>query len=249
MQLGGSNSIDATTLLGFTRFLTNTKGNVNAFSDADIKALLNLRQRTLQTRLLAALNFDWKENTVDGTGNGSINMVAGTNTIAFPTGMLQIDRMELNYSGVPNSYVPVHFLPIQAYTPYGLANLTTANPSVIGSAGSVGNLDVPVATIRNKVITIDPVPNLNVTAGIKIWGQTLITDLSASTDAPVFEAAFHEILAYESAETWSAMKGNINVANRLMQIATAKFVAMVEFYSNRVDEEQARMQVPLRDMI
>lgn len=241
MILGSSNSITPSDLLGFTRFLTGTLDNTSAFSDTNIIALLNLEYRSLQAKLLAALNYDWKENTVDGTGTGLINLVAADNSYVFPTDMIQIDRIEISYTGDVNTYVEATIVPLQGMHP-AISN-TLQNAAVMGSKSS------PVIYIRNGSFYLDPIPDVSVTSGMKVWGQTLITDLAAASPsgAPVFAAAFHEILAYGAASVWAA-SNQIRTADRLLQTKMLKFKEMVDFYSTRNATQQPVMVAKYRSM-
>lgn len=242
MQLGSSNSIALSDLLGYTRFLANTTDNVSAFTDAQIIALLNIDSRSLQTEILAALNYDWKENTVDGTGSGSVNLTASDNAYAFPTDMLQIDRIELNLSGNSNAWYPATIVPIQSFH-RGVTN-TEGDAAIIGSSES------PVVFIRNKVLYIDPVPKVAVTGGMRIWGQTLVSDLTSAspTGSPVFESAFHEILAYGAAHRWCGSKDKQSKQANLFKERQIKVAQMVNFYSTRVADDQPTIKPYVRSM-
>ncbi len=241
MQLGNSGSVTPSDLLGFTRFLTNTLDNTSAFSDTNIIALLNIEYRSLQAKLLAALNYDWKENTVDGTGSGLINLVAADNSYVFPTDMIQIDRIEINYTGETNAYVEATIVPLQGMHP-AISN-TSNNASIMGSKGH------PVVYIRNGSFYLDPIPDLAVTSGMKVWGQTLVTDLAGAspTGAPVFASAFHEILAYGAAAVWGSTN-QIKTAGNLLQTKMLKFNEMVNFYSTRNATQQPVMRPYSRSM-
>jgi len=224
MTLGADGSITPSDLLGLTRFLTDTLDNTSAFSNANIKALLNLEYRKTQAKLLSALNYDWKENTVDGSGSGSIALVASDNSYSFPTDMIQVDRIEISYTGETNSYVVAAIVPMQGIDE-AISN-TTNNAAIKGTKSS------PIVYIRNNVFYIDPIPDQAVTGGLKVWGQTLITDLSSSGDEPVFADAFHEILAYGAAERWV----KVNSPKKAQQLSADKFAIfeeMVGFYSTR----------------
>lgn len=233
MTLGAASSITPATLRGLCRFLTNTLDNVSAFSDTNIDALLNLEQRLLQTEILQALNFDWKENTVDGSGSGSIALVDGDSTITFPTDMLQVDRVEVSYTGLTNSWVPATIVPLQAYSKGVLNNSE--------GAAIQGSHDKPIIHIRNKVFNLDPIPYQDVSGGLRVWGQTLITDLSDAGHEPVWEDAFHEIIAYGASNRWCAAKDMGGKADRLLTERAIKLQNMTEFYSMRVATEQPRL--------
>jgi hypothetical protein len=240
MQLGAASSITPATLRGLCRFLTNTVDNVAAFSDTNIDALLNLEQRTLQTEILTALNYDWKESTVDGTGSGSIALSAADSSYAFPTDMLQVDRIEISYTGMPNSWRQARVVPLQ-----GMRGGVMNNSN---DAAIMGSYENPIVFIRNKVLYLDPIPKQAVAGGLRVWGQTLVTDLSDTAHEPVFEKAFHEIIAYGPAATWCSAKENGRKGNDLLQKRMMKFKKMVEFYSTRTATEQPTLIPATRSM-
>lgn len=240
MTPGSASSITPSDLLGLTRLLTGTLDNVAAFSDTNIMALMNVEYRAMQAELLAALNYDWKENTVDGTGTGAISLTAADNSYAFPTDMIQIDRIEISYTGNTNSYVEATIVPLQGMDG-GVSN-TTDNAAVMGSKGN------PVVYIRNNVIYLDPIPDLAVTSGMKVWGQTLITDLTVGGSAPVFASPFHEILAYRTAPIWLDSKEFQKKSDIVFQKGALKFKKMVDFYSTRNATQQPVMMARVRSM-
>lgn len=240
MLPGSASSITPSDLLGLTRFLAGTLDNVAAFSDTNILAILNIEYRTMQAELLAALNYDWGESTLDGTGSGSVSLTAADNSYAFPTDLIQIDRIELSYTGDTNSYVEATIMPIQGISG-GLTN-TSQNAAVIGSKGS------PIVYVRNNIIYIDPIPDVTVSGGMKIWGKTLIADLTVGGTAPLFAAAFHEILSYRTAAVWCDGNELPKKGNQLFQKGLLKFNNMVGFYSTRNATEQPVMRAKVRSM-
>lgn len=240
MQRGATGSIVPSDLRGLCRFLTNTQDDVTAFSDTDIDALLNIESRLLQTEVLKALFSDWKENTVDGSGTGSINLTGGDNSVAFPTDMLQIDRIEISYTGQANSYRTATIVPLQG--------IDQAMSNTSNNAAIKGSRENPIVVIRNKVLYIDPIPPDTVSGGLKVWGQTLVTDLSAEGHEPVWEEAFHEILSYGSSARWLAAKEQHAKGDRIARDRQMKLTNMIAFYSNRVASAQPRMTPAYRSM-
>lgn len=236
---GAASSISPADMLGFTRFLTNTLDNVAAFPDAHIIALINIKQRALQAEILTALNYDWKESTLDATGGGSVALVADDATYAFPTDLIQLDRIEISYTGEPNSYSIATIAPLQGID---RPVMNTNNTTILGSRSN------PVVYIRNKVITIDPVPDMAVTGGLKIWGTTLIADLTVGGTAPVFDQTMHEVLCYDAAETWCATNEQMNKANRLAQQREMKFLKALAAYSTRNATKQPKLAARHRSM-
>jgi len=230
MQLGADASVDITDLIGYTRFLTNTRDNTSAFAAADIKGLLNKKQGELQTFLLSNLMHDWKENTLQGAGSGLLNLVASTNTLTFPTGLLTLDRLELNYTGDTNGFVRADIIKHEAIDE-ALAN--TENDSAI-----VGSKSAPIAYVRDGKIYLDPIPDESITGGAKVWCTTLVTDLSATADEPVFVKPFHDILALEAAIEWLESRDKYNKAATLKERAQKRKFELLEFYANREQEDQ-----------
>jgi hypothetical protein len=243
MVVGASSSVDVSTLYGFTRFLTDTLENVSAFSDANILALLNIEYRETQTYLLSQIMFDWKENTLNGTGSGLINLVANTNNYAFPTDMLTLDRAEINYTGNSNSWKKVTTVKLGSI---GQAiNNTTNNNAIKGSKAN------PLAWARDGRIYVDPIADVAVTGGFKVYCTTLITDLATGTDAaatPVFVKSFHQILAYGAAIRWLETKEQFNKAAGLEKKKISLLLQMVDFYSKRDSDDSVGIRPKARSM-
>lgn len=237
MQLGSDSSITPSDLLGLTRFLTSTQDNVNAFTDTEIKALLNLEYRELQAYILSKVMNDWNENTLEGTGNGLITLVDGTESYAFPSDMLTIDRMEINYTGGTNNWVLVDIRRME-----GIKKAISNNDN---DNEIVGTKEHPIAWLRDGYIYLDPIPNANVTGGLKVYCTILITDLSNSTDEPVFASPFHEILAYGAAISF-LIANDKNRANSLLGLKENKKQKMVEFYSKRQSNKLPRIRAKTR---
>ena len=240
MLPGSSSSTTPSDLLGLTRFLTGTLDNTAAFSDTNILAIVNVKYRAFQAELLAALNYDWGESTLDGSGGGSIALVASDNSYSFPTDMIQVDRIEINFTGVSNDYHEAEIVPLQGMQ--GGVNNITNNAAIMGSKTR------PVVYIRNGVFYVDPVPDTAVTGGLKVYGKTLISDLTVGGTAPVFAAPFHEILAYDASQVWCAANEMATKANRLLQERDMIFRKAVGFYSTRNATMQPVMQAKYRSM-
>lgn len=244
MQIGSASSVDLTTLLGLTRFHTNTLDNTSAFSDDNITALLNQDYRKTQSFLLSELMFDWKENTLEGTGNGLVNLTAGTNNTTFPTGLITIDRIEVNYTGDENGWVVAENKKLEGVD-RAVSN-TSNNSPIVGSYGR------PIYWVRDGVIYLDPIPNQDVTNGMKIYCTLLITDLAVggAGDAltPVFATAFHELLAMGAAIKWLKQKKFFDMARELEKDRAILRGEMVSFYTNRQADKQANISAKRRNM-
>ena len=241
MLTGSASSIDSATLVGLTRFLTNTLDNVNAYSDANIVAQLNLEYRETQSFLLSQIIYDWKENTLNGTGNGLLNLTAGTNSYSFPTGMLTLDRLEINYTGATNVWVVSEPVKLDVF------DLAIANTS--GNTAVKFSKNYPRHWVRDGKIYIDPVPDQSITSGLKVWCTILITDLAlAETVGPVFSAPFHPILAYSAAKKYFLQKQQYNDATIMEQEKMKLRAEMISFYSQREADTKPNITVKKRDL-
>jgi len=224
MQLGSAANTTPSTLRGLCRFLTHTQDNTGEFSDTDIDALLNNEYRDLQAYILSMVMYDWKENTTDATGTASVALVASQNNYSFPSGLVTIDRIEVNYTGDTNGYVVATPLK-QESIEQALAN--TSNDSAIR-----GSKTAPIYWVRDGVIFLDPIPDAAVAAGLLLHCTILVTDLSGTTDEPVFATPFHEILAYGAAATFLLQRDNPRMGVILQRKEQMK-QEMVQFYSKR----------------
>ena len=234
MQLGSSNSVDLSTLLGLTRFYANTLNNVDDFSDAQITALLNQKYRVLQTLVLNNSFNNWEDNTLDGTGNGLINLSAGANNYAIPSEMISIDRVELNYEGDDNTWVV-------AYP----ANLNE-NEFAISNAEEQknGTSTEPIYWVRSGQVYIDPVPNQAITGGMKVWCTIEVADLSSSTDEPKIHQAYQPILCMDAAIDHCEQKGKDKIAQKVKQKSNEMKAQLIESLQlrNRNRTQKAKMQ-------
>ncbi len=246
MVIGAASSQDLSTLLGFSRFLAGTLSNVSAvgFTDANITALLNIEYRETQAFLLSQVMYDWKENTLEGTGNGLINLTASDNSYTFPADLVTIDRVEINYTGATNGWVPVNLLK-QETIDQALAN-TSNNAPIRGSTSS------PIAWARDGVLYIDPIPSQTVTGGLKVYCTILVTDLlvggTGDQLTPVFSPLFHQILSYGAAVKYLLSDEQFSKAQGLMAEKGRIMAQMVDFYSKRDADSRPTLTPRVRQM-
>jgi len=234
LTLGAASSTTLITYLGLTRFFAGTRQNLNAFPDVDIIALLNQKYRELQTYLLSEILYDWKENTLEGTGAGLINLVAAANNHTFPTDLATIDRIEINYTGNTNAWVVATPLKQEAID-QPLSNIANNN-TIIGSKNN------PIYWVRNEVIYLDPVPDVSVVGGMKVYCTIKVSDLTAATPTGtfVFPEAFHPIPCRDAAIEWLESKDKAK-SDKLFQKNELKKQRMVSFYASRDQDTQVNI--------
>lgn len=227
MQLGTDSSTTSTDLIGFTRFLTNTTDNTSAFPAADIKAQLNQAQQDAQVFIINSAMSQWKgESAIKHT-----DLVSGQDEYKFPADILTVDRIEVSYDG--NYWYPAVYKNIELFD--------SAFYNRGAGEGVVGTTDKPVYTIYDYSLWLDPVPDKNITNGFKLWFSTNLTDLSSSTDEPVFNRAFHEILGYIAASKWCGAKEEWDKKKSLDRDLKMIKNQMEQFYTKRILDHRPRI--------
>ena len=244
MVIGAASSAVPSTLLGLTRFQTNTMENVNAFSDTNILALINIHYREIQTFLLSNIMGQWKENTTDGTGSGLINLVAGTANYSLPTDLMTIDKIEIDYAGETNTFKVAKIIKMGALDDTeALANTSDYNSRFSTEAD-------PVVIIRSNKIELGKIPEESITGGIKVYYTSLITDLVVGTGAsstPVFNGAFHQLLSAMASVDWLRSNDQSSKAELIARDIVILKENMLNFYVNRDSDDQVSLEVKYRN--
>lgn len=214
-------------LRNFVRFLTNT--NSTTFTDADINASINLYQSYFANEILASMDgwdFQGEIATTD--------MVANQQEYVFPTDILKIKRVELSYDSGANWYRAEQFDINQRRRPTNTASITrdfdTSNPYV---------------DFMDNSLMLYPIPTAASTAGVKIWYEKSLTDLSADTDEPNFAKAYHKGLCYGSArdyfEKYLEVAGNQNKAQLMENNMEDIIEKMKAYYRMKTPDFQYTM--------
>jgi len=234
MILGASGSLLTTTLLGKTRWLTNT--DANSFSDAEIQGLLDEWYRLFINEIINNLD-DW-----DFAGEiATANVVADQQEYVFPSDILKVKRIEITYDDT-NWYNATFFDMNETNNPVG--NSTDINNDFQTTDPYVGFYD--------NSLWLYPIPTSDVSAGIKIWYTEPITELTATTE-PSFVKAYHTGLCYGVArDYWSKYDKEKKVAENNAylyggnvgdrQVTVMGIIpAMKAYYSSRIEENNVRV--------
>jgi len=227
MTLGEDTSVSPSDLIGLTRFLTNTTDDTSAFSATEIKALLNQSYNDIQTFIIDSAMTHWKgESEIKTT-----NLVAGQVEYNFPSDILTIDRLEISYDG--EYWYPADYKSIDQF-PTAFSNLDSGE-------GVVGRENAPSYYIYDYSIWIDPKPDTDVEDGIKLWYSVNVSELSESTDEPVFNKAFHDLLAYYAASKWCGAKELWNKKASLDVDIKRMKDELKSFYTKRTLDKKPRL--------
>lgn len=222
-------------LINEIRFITKTDST--SFTDAEIIAGLNLHNaeiiqdiiRVQTTRNTTATNVRYDLISTGGLSEGNIGY---NGEYPFPTDLLRPIRVEVSFDGA--SWRPCEVYDINGnstseynQTEINQAWMTTEN------IGTTPTAVTPYVRFMRDSFFIRPLnTNSTVSNGLVVWYEARQEDLSLTTDSPVFESNFHEILVFKGALRYAmryAEKYNPLWQTKANEIKTY----MMEWYKNR----------------
>ena len=193
------NASQSTGLRNWTRFLTNT--NTSTYTNADLDASLNMNYQLFVTEILDAMDgwdFQGEIATTD--------VVSGQQEYVFPTDILRIKRIEVTYNGT--QWARAEQFDINQ------RRADTADTSIVRDFSKYQ----PYADMYDNSIFLYPIPDGDVTGGLKIWYEKQVSSLVNDTDAPVFIESFHKGLCHGAAKDYFSKYAEKNgFSNKLAQ--------------------------------
>lgn len=161
-----------TQIRSYARFLTNT--NSTTFTDADTLVSANVWYDILTADIVSSMD-DWDL----GGEIATADMVANQQEYVFPTDIFKIKRIEVSYDGT-NWHVARRFDVNEMNEP--------TDTTTISNNFSKNN---PFVDTYDNSIFLYPIPDSNVTGGIKIFYEPLPTQLANSSDEPNISRPYH----------------------------------------------------------
>jgi len=229
MQLGTEGSTTPNTLRGLTRFLTKTDST--KFSDTDIDALLNLGYHEFANEILkSGSDIDFNLETE------SINLVADTQTHSITGKVLRIKRAEVQWES-GGSWYPVEIRNIVGESTEPLD--TTSIAGDYSKSKPYGHLWLDNETLK---LDLYPIPNANMTNGLKVWKILEITELSDPTDEPSIPEAYQKYLPYYAAEMYYLKKEMYTKATKMEEKKLMILARAISFYASRNEEQSYLME-------
>jgi len=179
----------------FARRFANT--NSTKYSDTNIDASINAFLDEVAADIIGAMD-EW-----DSFGEiSTTDLIAGQQEYVTPTTSIWVKRLEMTYDGT--NWYPVTWMDINERTD---ATDTT-------SIARDFHKEKPFADLHDESIFLYPIPDANVSEGLKLWHINLPTQLVETTDSPGFIRIFHKLLAYGAAkdflEQYINEEGNVN---------------------------------------
>jgi len=232
LELGAASSLATTTLRGLTRWYAGVETVAN-FTDAQVDGLVNRALHTFQI-WIGEVYGGWKYS---GSSTDT-NLAAGTNNYVFPTDYLQINRIEINYSGNENDWHTVKMLDLRTI-PNALRNLEDTVDRVASGIADV--------YILNNRFFLKRAPENNVTNGIRVYSTDIQTELSGTTDEPVFDEHFHKGLCMMAALDFSIANDLEDKIKTLQEQLDRLKIEFQTHESNKINIDKPRI-VPKREL-
>lgn len=181
-----------TNLRSLTRYYATGDSTNTAYSDAD--TLLNLNARYQEAFLLATQNDgDFEFN---GDGSQSINITAATRAYALATDLFKVSRVEIKYPAAATDYQRANPIDGSQIQYYGKDNYLPSLPEIDLLAGKVEIF------VSQKTANIEAV-----SAGIKVYYQKQLTELSGASDETIFPDVFARYIAIGAAIDYCGVNG------------------------------------------
>ena len=204
--------------------------DTTAFTDTEIKALLNQDYLTLQSEILSKIFGGWKPET----NIYQDELTASKQEYLFPSDILTIDRIEVNYENGTNTWVTAN-PKRQENIDRSLSNIDNDN-AIICSRGN------PCYWIYDtRSFWLDPVAITTIANGIRIWFSSNVTALATSTSEPVFVEFSQPLLAYRTAIKYCQANEKWNKLTALKKEEVELFAKTIEFYLKRNQDMRTRI--------
>jgi len=213
-----------TDIISRVRFLTNSDSN--SYTDADITANVNIHYHNLVNEIIEVMDdWDFQENTA------TQDLVADQQDYDFPTGILTIKKVEVTYDGT--NWYPATLMDINE-------RKTSANDS--SSISDDFDKTKPYYDLAGDKIRLFPIPDNNVTGGLKVWYHKEVTELSG-TASPVIAKAYHDALCYGAASDFCYRHDQFNKAELFEAKMEKAIQRMKDFYAHRVKDKIIQMKM------
>ena len=218
MQLGAAGSVATSDLRGLTRFLTDTTSTT--FTDANIDGLLNKYYHQFVNEILKIdKNIDFNMVTEE------INLVADQQTYTVTGKVLRIKRAEITFDGTNRYYL----------NSFDIGE--RAEPTDTTSIANDFNASTPFADwyLSDEALKVDiyPIPDSNVTNGLKVWKVLEITELSGVSDEPSIPEAYQEYLSKGASRDYFKKKELYTQVGEMEKDMAIILQQAREFYGNR----------------
>lgn len=209
-----------------TQITNYTKANTSQFINANRIILINKAVKDITMMILQAQDgWDFDDANHDDFPILTTNLVANQQDYALPTNTIKVVRLEITYDGTNWHKVS----PMDINQESSPTDTTTINNDFEKSE--------PYYDLRGGSIFLYPIPDTNITGGLKIWidrnaDNFTESDLSTGTKSLGFVANFHDMVAIKVALDYAIQNGKSNY-NLLKQEYLEYEQRLKQYYSDR----------------
>jgi hypothetical protein len=239
MSLAFSNTTDKNGIIqGIERTLHGEDGDARISGNATLMAMATAEVNLALSRamhIIFTADGTWQYDDANHTGYNILttNLVSGQRAYSFTEDtagnlLISLHRAAILSSATDTTYQDIY--PADAQT-------DEYSPFVTNDTTAVG---VPYTYDKTATgIFVDPIPNYNATAGLKIYvdREGSVFTVSDTTKKPGFSGLYHEYLIIRPARVLAENAGMYPLADRLKIRETEMEDAITEHYSARAADE------------
>ena len=202
----------------------------------DFTRLINANYHKIVTMILESIgDWDFDDPNLDNTGFiKTYNLTASTQYVKLPLSdkILKVKRVEVTYDGV--NWYKAEPMDISEYSP------ATSQSSNLSNDFSQSK---PFYDLVGNYIYLYPVPNANVTAGLKLWITREVDEFTTSdtTQEPGFDEPFHEMLSVGASMDYALAKGLSNAGNIAAKLSDYE-LRLRRYYSDKEQDTKYIMK-------
>lgn len=194
------------------------------YSDANINTSINDSYHSFIIKAMIN-NGQWEVSGEVAT----TNIVTDQREYVFPTDLLTLKRIEINFSGGTNSWV--------------IANITDMRNKVGAISNDAVDGTSPDIRLFDDSLFLKNNPASNVTDGIKIFYSKEMTALSSDSDEPKLPEYLHDGLIYSACLDYALETEQNKRINNFKALLTEKETELGEYYSNRLPAVRPRITI------
>ena len=200
-------------------------GNIDSVSYSDNEILNNLNRwlEVVQNEIIDAM----QKTFLQFGETYNIDLVKDQEQYTFPSGLLTIEAIEVNYTG--NQWEKARIFPISDY------------PKALSEESNFVQSHPAIFILDDDTFLLKPAPEKNVSSGLKIWYTKKAVALSSDSDTPPFNSNFHRILSLGASLDYAVameMRTKITYFNEMLAVL---FEKLRKFYVKRQRTSKARI--------
>lgn len=192
------------------------------YSDSNLNRALNDHLHAYTVEAIMA-SGEWRVQGEIATAN----LVASQAEYSMPSGLVTIERIEMNLTGGTDTWETVW---------------TKDDRNIQGAISNGSNISSSpeIYLHDNSIFFTDP-PSTNVTNGLKVWYSTEPTELSSASDEPGLPEFSHIGLVYGACMDYWISMGDINKERSFYQKYLEVLQRVREYYANRTKITRPRI--------